>query len=103
MSVLEKGLKMSSSEHTISMSGQESLTEGFEELVEWKALVGSSGERDAGILYIMDEEFYFLLLDEKNVGSGMAYRRPKDEHLLGRNRKLEVVMKRMSYKFYSIK
>lgn len=74
---------MSSSEHTVSVSGQESSIEeslGFEDLVEWKGPVGTSGIRDASVLYKMDrKDFFFLLLDEKDVSSGMTYRRPKDE------------------------
>lgn len=64
-------------------SGQESSigeSLGFEELVEWKGPVGESGNQDASVLYTIDgEEFFFPLLDERDVSSGMAYRRPKDE------------------------
>lgn len=82
--MLLKESKMSSFEHTASVSGQESSSGesvGFEELVEWKGPVVSAGGLGASMLYTMDgEEFFFSLMDEDEVSSEMAYRRPRDEY-----------------------
>lgn len=75
---------MSLSERTISINDQESSfgeSVGFEELVEWKGPVGSAGGLGASILYSMDgEEFFFPLIDEDDVSSGMVYRKLGNEY-----------------------
>lgn len=82
---------MSSSGRTTSVNDPESVSRelvGFEELVEWKGPVGSSRELGASVLYTTDaEDFFFPLIDEDEVSSRMAYRRPRDKY--GPDRKAE--------------
>lgn len=74
---------MSSSECTASVIEEKSIlggSVGFEELVEWKGLIGSSGELGSSILYTMEgKDFFSPLIDEDVVNSKITYRRPKDE------------------------
>lgn len=74
---------MSSSKRMVSVNEQESSRESvsFEELVEWKGPVSSVGWLGASMQYLMEgEDFYFLLIDEDDISSGLAYRRPGDEY-----------------------
>lgn len=96
------------SERTTSVSNEESLSGGsvgFEELVQWKGLVGASGELGPCVLYTMEgKEFFFPVIDEDVVSSRMAYRRPKDEmRQIGKNQISKIAKKRMNLKCRNIK